>query len=245
MSAAFLNSACVCCITRKNERILKKGIKSPQKVPSYLLRKFFPHVGQTHWRSGNEVKFEQGGYVTHAKNRPEFAASIYYEIENFQNLLPSEKFDKVLEIGCGYGRLSPWIAEHGIDYVGIDIDTEALNMASELHPDLSFKRENVTNLSFSENSFDLIISNTVLHHIPNGFFPDAVNSISSVMSKNGTFIMSSVTEGSGNSKTWVRSKNDYQRYFAQYGFELSESIERDLPWQGSTEYINNTMIFER
>lgn len=225
--------------------LIKKGIKNPQKIPPYLIGKLFPSLTRSHWRSGDEVRFREGGYVTHANNRPEFAASIYYELGFFEEVLPDDNFSHVLEVGCGYGRLSPWISEYASDYVGIDINAEALNMASNLHPNLSFQEDNIAEITFDKNSFDLVVSNTVLHHIPPDVFQDAVSNISRIITANGTFCMAGVTEGPGNNKTWVRSEKEYEDHFAKYGFTMKDTVDRDLPWRDSTEWVNTIMCFER
>ena len=224
---------------------IKKGIKSPQKIPPYLIGKLFPSVTRSHWRSGDEVQFHEGGYVTHASNRPEFGASIYYELGLIKEVLPDDEFSHILEVGCGYGRLSPWISEFGSDYVGIDIDSEALSIASNLYPNLSFQQGNVSEVTFDENCFDLVVSNTVLHHLPPDVFQDAVSNISRITTENGIFCMAAVTEGPGNDMTWVRDKKEYEDRFAQYGFIMKSSVDRDLPWRDSTEWVNTIMCFER
>lgn len=68
----------------------------------------------------------------------------------------------VLDIGCGYGFYSDIF---GKNYVGIDIDADAIDSAWRLYPDKHFEIGDATHLQFENNRFELIISVLVLHHI--------------------------------------------------------------------------------
>jgi cyclopropane fatty-acyl-phospholipid synthase-like methyltransferase len=53
-----------------------------------------------------------------------------------------------LEIGCNRGRTASWLASHGVDVVGIDINAEAVSHARE-----EIKRLPNVNISFIEGDF--------------------------------------------------------------------------------------------
>jgi SAM-dependent methyltransferase len=72
---------------------------------------------------------------------------------------------RVVELGCGIGRLAPWFRQHGARYVGVDISSEMLQLAKEqLGGRVS--RVDSSSLPFRDGSFDLACSITVLHHNP-------------------------------------------------------------------------------
>ena len=77
---------------------------------------------------------------------------------------------KVLEIGCGLGTDGAQFAEAGADYTGVDLTEAAVELARtrfELF-DLpgTFQTADAENLSFLDESFDLVYSHGVLHHTP-------------------------------------------------------------------------------
>ena len=76
----------------------------------------------------------------------------------------------VLEAGCGIGTDAAQFARAGATYTGIDFSRTALDLARRRFEidDLAgtFLQESVTDLPFSDGSFDLVYSNGVIHHIP-------------------------------------------------------------------------------
>lgn len=80
---------------------------------------------------------------------------------------------RVLEIGCGPGRLSIRLArEHGLDVTGLDLDPAMIERArSNADGSLiangrrpSFLVGDVASLSFADASFDLVVSTLSMHH---------------------------------------------------------------------------------
>ena len=94
------------------------------------------------------------------------------DIYLFDQLLKG-RFDNcktVLDIGCGSGRNLHYFLQNGYDVFGIDQNPEAVahiqHLAAELapkKPKKNFKVGRADHLMFSESSFDLVISNAVLH----------------------------------------------------------------------------------
>ena len=74
--------------------------------------------------------------------------------------------DKVLDLGCGNGRLLELLADLKIDYRGIDSSETLIDLAVKDYPEKSFSLADVLNLPLAENSFDKVFSIAVLHHIP-------------------------------------------------------------------------------
>lgn len=79
------------------------------------------------------------------------------------------RWGRVLDFGCGPGRLSQALAEHADEVVGVDVSPPMLETAREL--DSSGRCTFVLNESqdlrqFTASSFDLVYSELVLQHLP-------------------------------------------------------------------------------
>jgi len=78
--------------------------------------------------------------------------------------------DKILDLGCGNGRLRAFFKNLDIEYIGIDFSKELIRLAKENKglylENQKFLIGSVLNLPFSANYFDKIFSIAVFHHIP-------------------------------------------------------------------------------
>lgn len=99
-----------------------------------------------------------------------------------------------LEIGCGNGEVSKYIARTYRGRVtGIDIDPEQVKIASDNDGDithLKYLEADSTDLPFEDDSFDVVLSFGVLHHIDS--WDNALAEIKRVLRKGGYFIYADV-----------------------------------------------------
>lgn len=86
----------------------------------------------------------------------------------FHSQLPELDGTRILDAGCGDGYYSSWLADQGGDVVGIDASEEMIDVASERYgDDATFQQADLTEtLSFDDDSFDLIVCQHVLSHLP-------------------------------------------------------------------------------
>jgi SAM-dependent methyltransferase len=75
--------------------------------------------------------------------------------------------DNVLEIGCGTGYFSKELTKTNASITSIDISPNLLEIAKKevIDKNIKFKIENAYSLSFSDESFDIIVGSSVLHHL--------------------------------------------------------------------------------
>jgi ubiquinone/menaquinone biosynthesis C-methylase UbiE len=89
-------------------------------------------------------------------------------ISNFMNNLKEtsatlKNINSVIDIGCGEGFVI-----NCLDYpkiTGVDISRNALRIAKEKNPECEFCSGSIYEISFKENSFDLVIATEVLEHL--------------------------------------------------------------------------------
>lgn len=78
--------------------------------------------------------------------------------------------ERVLDLGCGNGRLWEVFEGKDIDYVGTDTSERLIEMARQQYPKTKFLKANALKLPFPPNYFDKIYSIAVFHHIPSKEF---------------------------------------------------------------------------
>lgn len=99
-----------------------------------------------------------------------------------------------LEVGCGNGIVSKYLARnYGSNIVGIDVDPEQIELANKdigEIPDIRFLEADATSLPFEDNSFDIVLSFGVLHHIYSWL--DALKEIERVLRDKGYFVYADI-----------------------------------------------------
>ena len=88
------------------------------------------------------------------------AQKIYEKIVQYADL----KNKKILEVGCGDGRISSLIACDSESLVAIDPDSDSLEHAKTNISGVDFKIGSGERLDFPDNCFDLVIFTLSLHH---------------------------------------------------------------------------------
>jgi ubiquinone/menaquinone biosynthesis C-methylase UbiE len=113
-------------------------------------------------------------------------------VERLFNQIDLSNVKKVLEIGCGIGVLTSYLAgKYRWEIIGIDIDPEQIEKAKKDNKEneyLKFFEADATNLSFENNEFDIVLSFNVLHHIPN--WDKALAEIGRILKPAGFYLLS-------------------------------------------------------
>jgi len=147
--------------------VIIKGIKRPNLIIPYLKRKikyfYYLYVIKRIPFTYEEVA---SGWGIKGAGLPHFSARLYREVKLLNEAIGSYHAKRSLEIGCGYGCLTPWIAEHSDQHYAIEPEIALLDNAKKLFPNINFYQAKAQKLPFPDSHFDLIISWTVLQHIP-------------------------------------------------------------------------------
>ena len=98
--------------------------------------------------------------------------------------------DRVLDLGCGNGRLLQIFKDIDIDYVGVDNSEKLIEMAKKEYPAGKFQVADALKLPFADNYFDKVYSIAVFHHIPSkDFRRQFLQEAKRVLKPNGLLIL--------------------------------------------------------
>lgn len=134
------------------------------------------------------LAFSEKEYDTYAQEFSDSRPFFWRELGFLQKHARMEQ--KILDIGCGNGRILDMFNNKNIQYTGVDSSKELIEIAKDQRGDRGvFVHANALTLPFEENTFDTVFSIAVLHHIPsknyrNMFMSEAYR----VLKPRGTFI---------------------------------------------------------
>lgn len=149
--------------------------------------------------------------------------------------LDENKNLKILEIGCGPGALAGALRRWypNAEITAVDRDSEFISFAREHENGITFLEGDATALPFADNSFDVVISNTVSEHIePSGFYGEQLRVLKAdgiclvLSSRKGIFIAPNcVTPGEYEQQFWKRAEqyDDTMDKYAVCKYPMSEA----------------------
>jgi|SRR3989344_1230006 len=111
------------------------------------------------------------------------------------NLLNLKSEDNLLDVGCGTGTLLTLAKEKypNTDMIGVDIDSEVLSIARRKSQKANLKIEYVeassAKLPFADESFNVVVSSLVFHHLPTDIKIQTIKEIYRVLKRNGRFLL--------------------------------------------------------
>ena len=115
--------------------------------------------------------------------------------EDLVRLVEGKKVKKgsVLDICCGAGTHSIYLAKKGFDVTGIDISDTAIKTAKERAKASKAKADflvgNAFNLKFREKEFDFIFDRGCFHHVPPKYRRRYISGIYRVLKNRGRYLL--------------------------------------------------------
>lgn len=85
------------------------------------------------------------------------------KIQAIKNILPDQEKLCVLDLGCGPGSNAHLFIN--CKYTGVDINQQYIERAKIVYPQLTFLIQDITNSELPSISFNLILVNSLLHHL--------------------------------------------------------------------------------
>lgn len=165
----------------------------------------------------------------------EYTAEFFYDTSDNKYIdmfLSSLEGSNILDAGCGNGKDCKYISEKGFNIVGIDLSEGMLKIAKERVPNGIFEVMDIANITYSENSYDGIISNCSLFHIPVEELPKTMETFRKILKPNGKLLLI-LQEGNGETmveEPYRPGVHIYMNYFSsvqiqslleEYGFYIN------------------------
>lgn len=116
---------------------------------------------------------------------------------------------RLLDAGCGTGGFLRWALASGsfASAAGVDIGSTAIELARESLPGVELRAAPLRALPFEDGSFDLVVSNDVLQHVPDADVRASLGELRRVLAPGGTFLLR--TNGS---RRLRRERDDWRAY---------------------------------
>jgi 2-polyprenyl-3-methyl-5-hydroxy-6-metoxy-1,4-benzoquinol methylase len=110
----------------------------------------------------------------------------YHDIMKSLNSL---KGKKLLELGCGRGDLSVFLAKQGAKVTGVDAGENLIVAATLLaevnQANCEFQVANITDLPFEADTYDMVLGIAILHHLSQSDLNKALQETYKVLTENG------------------------------------------------------------
>ncbi len=166
---------------------------------------------------------------------PQFSAKrqkFWDEMRDFaESLGPG---DRVLDLGCGNGRLYDALKEKSINYTGVDNSSELLNFAKKRWGENESRRflpGDAINLDWWKGEkYDVVFLIATLHHIPSEDLRKKVlENVGKILAKDGFLIMTNWALFRKKYLTLV-AKNIILKLFGRSDLDFGDAV---VPWKSS------------
>lgn len=140
---------------------------------------------------------------------------------------------EVLDIGCGNGVISRYVAKNGYNVTGMDISEETIAKARSLtnQPNISFSVFDAEKMIADKKQYDAIICSEVLEHLHQ---PEKlVNVISQILKPSGSLIVT-VPNGKGPREVFVTKPVQRLQKSKSFFAKLVFGIKKLLGYKGTT-----------
>lgn len=157
-------------------------------------------------------------YDEHFRALEASGADVHGEADFVDRLAPS---GRVLDAGCGTGRLARELARRGRDVVGVDSDASMLDVARAAAPSLPWVRADLATLRLDQRFDVVVLAGNVIVFVEQGTERDVVARCAAHLVDGGLLVSGWRTDR--------LARRDYDRLVAGAGLE---PVERFRSWDG-------------
>lgn len=140
--------------------------------------------------------------------------------------------DRVLDLGCGNGRLIEALKDKEIEYLGVDNSEELIKLARENYPNYKFIVSDILNLENVESQkFDYIFCLATLQHLPSEELRiKALREMKLLLSDQGRIIISNWNMWAQRKYRFLILKTFLERIIGKNKLEFGDIL---FPWKNS------------
>ena len=156
----------------------------------------------------------------------------YFQLRAVTRMLADEQLAgmRALDVGCGSGRWSRWMRDRGAHVTGIDPTPAMLETAERLSPGVEFRRMSATDIDFPTDTFDFVLSVTVIQHLHPEEQVKAVASMCRVLKPGGRiFLLDLIDHNDPGRLVFPRRPEAWINLYQENGVRL-------VRWEGQ-EYV--------
>lgn len=95
----------------------------------------------------------------------------------------------VLDVGCGPGAITAYLADRGLDISGVDLSPRMIAHAQRLHPNQHFTVASATDLNLADSSLAGILAWWSLFNLPRQILPQVLNSFAQALIPGGHLVL--------------------------------------------------------
>lgn len=176
----------------------------------------------------------------------------YYHIEALRKINPNLSFNnyRVLDIGCGVGALSFYLASKGAVVDGIDISSRAISICNAYKKEANIKNVHFINADVENldapNKYDLIICSEVIEHVNNDV--GLLRSAKRLLKPKGLILLSTPSKSTILYKLHLldnfdRSVGHLRRYTESSALRLAKNQGLRVVYFAKTESILRNTLF--
>ena len=162
----------------------------------------------------------------------EIAASgqdVHGEAAFVDGLLAGRPGARILDAGCGTGRVGRELARRGYEVVGVDNDASMLEVARAEAPELSWRLQDLAALADSEE-YDLVVAaGNVMVYLAEGTEADVVRRLAAALRPGGRLVAGWATAREGEDGRPALPVAKYDRLTAATGLQ---PVGRYSTWDG-------------
>jgi ubiquinone/menaquinone biosynthesis C-methylase UbiE len=110
-------------------------------------------------------------------------------LATFAELVQTTGGGRVVDIGCGTGRVTAHLHDLGLDVAGIDLSPGMVGAARRLHPHLTFGTGSMTDLDLPDRSVTGLLAYYSIIHIPDDLLPRVLAGFARVLAPGGQVLL--------------------------------------------------------
>ncbi len=152
----------------------------------------------------------------------------------------------VCDMGCGPGHIARYLADRGLDMVGVDLSPGMLEQAAALNPDIEFYQGNMLALEEPGDTWAGIIAFYSIIHIPRAEIVAALTEMRRVLRPGGPLLLAfHIGDDEGHeTEMWGHEvaigytfygSREMAGYLESAGYTVEEIVERE-PYAPDVEY---------